>query len=237
MEGYNGTVFAYGQTSSGKTYTMSGIEQEVGVIPRAVDDVFTYIREVNGPAGECNVKLSLKQTSGQKEFLLRVSYLEIYNETIRDLLSGETGTEPRIHEDKRRGIYVSPLKEEIVTTPQQVMKILQQGESNRHTSKTDYNERSSRSHTIFQMVIESRERAGSLQNSPSMQRTSRIQASPVSRAPKSAAAVRMSTLNLIDLAGSEKAQSHTERRKEGSYINRSLLTLGTVISRLTESGK
>lgn len=112
MEGYNGTVFAYGQTSSGKTYTMMGDFANPGVIPRAIEDVFAYIQE----------------NSNQREFLLRVSYLEIYNETIRDLLSPEN-QDLKIHEDKQRGIYVSPLREDIVTTPEQVMQIIQDGES------------------------------------------------------------------------------------------------------------
>ncbi|KAG0094866.1 hypothetical protein BGZ93_006681 [Podila epicladia] len=110
MEGYNGTVFAYGQTSSGKTYTMSGTETQPGITPRAVEDVFKYIRE-----------------NSEREFLLRVSYMEIYNESIRDLLSPEA-IDLRIHEDKRRGVYVSPLKEEIVTTPIQVMRIIERGD-------------------------------------------------------------------------------------------------------------
>ncbi|KAI8811695.1 P-loop containing nucleoside triphosphate hydrolase protein [Cladochytrium replicatum] len=192
MEGINGTVFAYGQTASGKTYTMMGVEEQPGVIPQAVEDVFNYIRE----------------EAGDREFLLRVSYLEIYNETIRDLLSPEI-VDVRIHEDRKRGVYVSPLKEEIVTTPKQVMKVIQRGEQNRHFGSTDYNEHSSRSHTIFQMVR-------------------------VSPSTKLRGAVTISQLNLIDLAGSEKATTDLDRRKEGSFINKSLLTLGNVISKLTE---
>ncbi|KAG0213124.1 hypothetical protein BGX28_004950 [Mortierella sp. GBA30] len=209
MEGYNGTVFAYGQTSSGKTYTMSGTMDHPGITPRAVEDIFKYIRE-----------------NSDREFLLRVSYLEIYNESIRDLLSPEA-IDLRIHEDRRRGVYVSPLKEEIVTTPSQVMRIIERGDYQRHVSSTDFNAHSSRSHSIFQIVIESRDR------SPAM-----ASGSPTSRKPifgsKSASAVRVSQLNLIDLAGSEKAASNEERRKEGAFINKSLLTLGTVISKLTE---
>ncbi|KAF9994015.1 hypothetical protein BGZ79_001269, partial [Entomortierella chlamydospora] len=206
MEGYNGTVFAYGQTSSGKTY--SGNETQPGITPRAVDDIFKYIRE-----------------NSDREFLLRVSYLEIYNESIRDLLSPEA-IDLRIHEDRRRGVYVSPLKEEIVTTPSQVMRIIERGDYQRHVSSTDFNAHSSRSHSIFQIVIESRDRSPG--NSGG---------SPTSRKPlgsKSATGVRVSQLNLIDLAGSEKAASNEERRKEGAFINKSLLTLGTVISKLTE---
>ncbi|KAI1295064.1 hypothetical protein EDD11_008038 [Mortierella claussenii] len=212
MEGYNGTVFAYGQTSSGKTYTMSGTEKQPGITPRAVEDVFKYIRE-----------------NSEREFLLRVSYLEIYNESIRDLLSPEA-IDLRIHEDRKRGVYVSPLKEEIVTTPSQVMRIIQRGDYQRHTSSTDYNAHSSRSHSIFQIVIESRERAPTAPLSPIVGTGTRR----MSFGLKSPSAVRVSQLNLIDLAGSEKASSDMERRKEGAFINKSLLTLGTVISKLTE---
>ncbi|KAF9285957.1 hypothetical protein BGZ68_003347 [Mortierella alpina] len=208
MEGYNGTVFAYGQTSSGKTYTMSGTEKQPGITPRAVEDVFKYIRE-----------------NSEREFLLRVSYLEIYNESIRDLLSPEA-IDLRIHEDRKRGVYVSPLKEEIVTTPSQVMRILQRGDYQRHTSTTDYNAHSSRSHSIFQIVIESRERAPTAPQSPEGRKPS--------LGLKTPSAVRVSQLNLIDLAGSEKASTDMERRKEGAFINKSLLTLGTVISKLTD---
>ncbi|KAI8607682.1 P-loop containing nucleoside triphosphate hydrolase protein [Chytriomyces sp. MP71] len=202
MEGINGTVFAYGQTASGKTYTMMGIDEQPGIIPQAVDDVFSYIRE---------------QTE-DREYLLRVSYMEIYNETIRDLLN-PAQQDLRIHEDRKRGVYVSPLKEEIVTTPKQVMKVIQRGESARSYGSTEYNERSSRSHTIFQMIIESRDKNSGVvkENMPTKDLLSACKLQ-----------------NLIDLAGSEKAALNLDRRKEGAYINKSLLTLGNVISRLTE---
>ncbi|KAF9978611.1 hypothetical protein BGZ73_001527 [Actinomortierella ambigua] len=209
MEGYNGTVFAYGQTSSGKTYTMTGTEKQPGVTPRAVEEIFKYIRE-----------------NSEREFLLRVSFLEIYNESIRDLLSPEA-IDLRIHEDRKRGIYVSPLKEEIVTMPSQVMRIIDRGNQARHVSSTDFNAHSSRSHSIVQIVIESRERAPGTPSSPTARR-------PSLRPGGAAAAVRVSQLNLIDLAGSEKASSDVARRKEGAFINKSLLTLGTVIAKLTE---
>ncbi|KAI9015324.1 P-loop containing nucleoside triphosphate hydrolase protein [Phycomyces nitens] len=218
MDGYNATVFAYGQTASGKTYTMMRNEQEPGVIPRAVNEVFENIRKTTN-----------------KEFLLRVSYLEIYNEMIRDLLA-PNNTDIKIHEDRRRGIYVSPLIEEIVTCPENVMKIIQRGEANRHISTTDYNMHSSRSHTIFQMVIESRVRnndSTTLLSPANTQR--RMSLAPNIKGRQES--VKISHLNLIDLAGSEKAVTNQERRKEGAYINKSLLTLGTVISKLTEQGK
>ncbi|KAG2194188.1 hypothetical protein INT47_007920 [Mucor saturninus] len=192
MVGYNGTVFAYGQTASGKTYTMMGTEAEPGVIPRAIHQVFSFIEE---------------DTAG-REYMLRVSYMEIYNEKIKDLLNSENKS-PEIIEDKKKGVSVRNLKEVTVKTAQEVMNYIKDGEGNRHISATDYNEHSSRSHTIFQLVIESCSRGV-----PSR-------------------GVRVSQLNLIDLAGSEKVATDLERRKEGGYINKSLLTLGNVISKLT----
>ncbi|KAJ3013344.1 UNVERIFIED_CONTAM: hypothetical protein HDU68_000751 [Siphonaria sp. JEL0065] len=219
MEGINGTVFAYGQTASGKTYSMMGVDEQPGIIPQAIDDVFAYIRE---------------QTD-DREYLLRVSYMEIYNETIRDLLN-PSQQDLRIHEDRKRGVYVSPLKEEIVTTPKQVMKVIQRGEAARHYGTTEYNERSSRSHTIFQMTIESRDKNSGIMSSPgAVRRTPTPGSLPVPG--KLRGSVTISQLNLIDLAGSEKAAANLERRKEGAFINKSLLTLGNVISRLTEDVK
>ncbi|KAI8052659.1 P-loop containing nucleoside triphosphate hydrolase protein [Thamnidium elegans] len=188
MVGYNGTVFAYGQTAS-------GTEAEPGVIPRAIKEVFSYIEE---------------DTAG-REYLLRVSYMEIYNEKIKDLLNSENKT-PEIIEDKKNGVSVRNLKEVIVKTVKEVMTCINNGECNRHISATDYNEHSSRSHTIFQLVIESRSKGLPTHTNRG---------------------VRVSQLNLIDLAGSEKVATDIERRKEGGYINKSLLTLGNVISKLT----
>ena len=105
---------------------------------------------------------------------------------------------------------LSGMEEQIVTTPQEVMALLQKGQRARHIGATDWNTRSSRSHCVFQITIESREQA-------------------------SKSEVRVSQLNLIDLAGSERAASEAVRRKEGAFINKSLLTLGTVIAKLTET--
>ncbi|KAI8579444.1 hypothetical protein K450DRAFT_242199 [Umbelopsis ramanniana AG] len=208
MEGYNGTVFAYGQTASGKTYPITGTHNEPGVIPRAVNDVFEYIK-----------------ANSTREFLLRVSYLEIYNEAIHDLLSPGT-QDLKIHEDKQRGVYVSPLKEEVLTNAKQALKVIQKGEENRHVSTTNYNLHSSRSHTIFRMIIESKEREPNASTQTHRDR---------STASNAKSTIRISQLNLIDLAGSEKATTNLDRQKEGAFINKSLLTLGTVISKLTDS--
>ncbi|XP_022768152.1 kinesin-like protein KIN-7C, mitochondrial isoform X2 [Durio zibethinus] len=195
MEGINGTVFAYGVTSSGKTHTMHGEQKSPGIIPLAVKDVFATIQETPG-----------------REFLLRVSYLEIYNEVINDLLD-PTGQNLRIREDAQ-GTYVEGIKEEVVLSPAHALSLIASGEEHRHVGSNNFNLLSSRSHTIFTLTIES---------SPRGEKNGEED-------------VTLSQLNLIDLAGSESSKTETTglRRKEGSYINKSLLTLGTVISKLTD---
>ncbi|XP_073019652.1 kinesin-like protein KIN-7C, mitochondrial [Primulina eburnea] len=193
MNGVNGTVFAYGVTSSGKTHTMHGEQKSPGVIPLAIKDVFGIIQETPG-----------------REFLLRVSYLEIYNEVINDLLD-PTGQNLRIREDSQ-GTYVEGIKEEVVLSPAHALSLIASGEEHRHVGSNNFNLLSSRSHTIFTLTIES------------------------SLLGENQGEVALSQLHLIDLAGSESSKTETTglRRKEGSYINKSLLTLGTVISKLTD---
>ena len=210
MEGYHGTVFAYGMTGSGKTFSMQGTASSPGIIPLAITDIFSFIRE-----------------TPQREFLLRVSYLEIYNEKINDLLSstpvkGQKEEEIRLREDSRRGVYATPLKEEIVQSPTQLLRVIARGDHRRRTSSTQYNVRSSRSHAVVQIVVESRER-NVVPGVPTNKSHSAILPG----------GVRISTLSLIDLAGSERAADTKERRTEGGHINKSLLTLGTVISKLS----
>ncbi|KAG5386862.1 hypothetical protein IGI04_038332 [Brassica rapa subsp. trilocularis] len=187
MEGVNGTVFAYGVTSSGKTHTMHGDQDFPGIIPLAIKDVFSIIQETTG-----------------REFLLRVSYLEIYNEVINDLLD-PTGQNLRIREDSQ-GTYVEGIKEEVVLSPGHALSFIEAGEEHRHVGSNNFNLLSSRSHTIFTLMIESSAHGDQYDG------------------------------NLIDLAGSESSKTETTglRRKEGSFINKSLLTLGTVIGKLTE---
>ncbi|AAG51044.1 kinesin heavy chain, putative; 55116-47986 [Arabidopsis thaliana] len=186
MEGINGTIFAYGVTSSGKTHTMHGDQRSPGIIPLAVKDAF--------------------------KFLLRISYMEIYNEVVNDLLN-PAGHNLRIREDKQ-GTFVEGIKEEVVLSPAHALSLIAAGEEQRHVGSTNFNLLSSRSHTIFTLTIES---------------------SPLGDKSKGEA-VHLSQLNLVDLAGSESSKVETSgvRRKEGSYINKSLLTLGTVISKLTD---
>ncbi|KXJ95495.1 kinesin motor domain-domain-containing protein [Microdochium bolleyi] len=205
MEGYHGTVFAYGMTGTGKTFSMQGTASSPGVIPLAITDIFSYIRE-----------------TPSREFLLRVSYLEIYNEKIHDLLSMGVEEDIKLREDSKRGVYATPLKEEIVQSPTQLLRVIARGDQARRTASTQFNARSSRSHAVVQIVVESRERTPGAAGGDSK------------RAGVLPGGVRVSTLSLIDLAGSEKAAETKERRQEGSHINKSLLTLGTVISRLSE---
>ncbi|XP_045082819.1 centromere-associated protein E isoform X5 [Coregonus clupeaformis] len=203
VEGYNGTIFAYGQTSSGKTFTMMGSSLTPGVIPLAMEDVFQTIK--NCP---------------KKEFLLRVSYLEIYNETVTDLLCDSWKRKPlEIREGNNKNVYVADLTEELVTSPEQALAWIRKGEKNRHYGKTKMNQRSSRSHTIFRMILESRDRGDSASGE------------------NSDGAIIVSHLNLVDLAGAERAsQTGAEgtRFKEGCNINRSLFTLGQVIKKLSD---
>ncbi|KAM1763685.1 hypothetical protein ACFX14_003012 [Malus domestica] len=193
MEGVNGTVFAYGVTSSGKTHTMHGDQNAPGIIPLAIKDVFSIIQDTPG-----------------REFLLRVSYLEIYNEVINDLLD-PTGQNLRVREDSQ-GTYVEGIKEEVVLSPGHALSFIAAGEEHRHVGSNNFNLLSSRSHTIFTLMIESSAHGDEYDG------------------------VIFSQLNLIDLAGSESSKTETTglRRKEGSYINKSLLTLGTVIGKLSE---
>ena len=219
MEGYHGTVFAYGMTGTGKTFSMQGTASSPGVIPLAITDIFSYIRE-----------------TPSREFLLRVSYLEIYNEKIHDLLSMPTSNgvginaqqdEIKLREDAKRGVYATPLKEEIVQSPTQLLRVIARGDQARRTAATQFNARSSRSHAVVQIVVESRERLpGSAVAAAEGGKNKRSGLLP--------GGVRVSTLSLIDLAGSEKAAESKERRQEGAHINKSLLTLGTVIAKLSE---
>ncbi|KAL4181728.1 hypothetical protein AMTRI_Chr12g238850 [Amborella trichopoda] len=204
VNGFNGTAFAYGQTSSGKTFTMNGSLEDPGIIRLAVQDIFKSIKLIT-----------------EREFLIRVSYLEIYNEEINDLFALEN-QKLQVHESLERGVFVSGLREEIVNRPEDILRLIELGESNRHVGQTNMNARSSRSHTIFRMVIESRGKDA-----------------PFAGDTLTTDAVRVSVLNLVDLAGSEriaKTGADGVRLKEGKNINKSLMVLGTVINKLSDNG-
>ncbi|CAH3159397.1 unnamed protein product [Pocillopora meandrina] len=202
MDGFNGTLFAYGQTSSGKTHTMMGDGKYKGVIPKAIGEIFDYIEK-----------------NPSREFLIRVSYIEIYNEDIKDLLN-PAKTNLKIHENAQKQVYVGDLTEEVVSCSEDVFKHMMRGEKNRHFGVTNMNDRSSRSHTIFRVVIESREMMDESKTPDTID-----------------GAVRVAHLNLVDLAGSERASqtgAFGQRLKEGGHINKSLLALGSVIAKLSE---
>ncbi|XP_057813550.2 kinesin-like protein KIN-7L isoform X2 [Cryptomeria japonica] len=181
---------------------MHGTMTNPGIISLAVIDVFEHIKMVI-----------------DREFLLRVSFMEIYNEEIKDLLCPEN-CKLEIHENQERGVFVAGLKELIVNSPQQVLETLQFGEVNRHFGGTNMNANSSRSHAIFRMVIESKRK--------SIQSTTVVVDSDV---------VQVSTLHMVDLAGFErisKTGADGFRLREGTYINKSLVTLSNVIKKLSD---
>ena len=192
MIGINSTIFAYGQTSTGKTHTMFGSPEDPGITRLAVADIFKSINNDNS-----------------RQYLMRGSYMEIYNEMIKDLLKPENNN-LKVHQHPTGEVFVGELSERMLTSFQDVMNLLEVGDRNRHVGETNMNELSSRSHTIFRMTIESQDKAG---------------------------LVRVSLLNLVDLAGSERV-GHTgaegQRLVEGGHINKSLLSLGTVIAKLSE---
>jgi centromeric protein E len=193
LAGTNATIFAYGQTSSGKTFTMRGVTESV------VKDIYEHIRKTQ-----------------ERSFVLKVSALEIYNETVVDLLNRDTGP-LRLLDDPEKGTIVENLVEEVVESRQHLQHLISICEDQRQVGETALNDKSSRSHQIIRLTIHSslREIAGCVQSF-------------------------MATLNLVDLAGSERAfQTNADglRLKEGSHINRSLLTLTTVIRKLSSGRK
>ena len=198
VEGFNGTIFAYGSTGAGKTYTMLGETQNPGLMLLTFNYLFSLIEEL----------------SETREFNVKLSYLEIYNEVIKDLLSpNQEGLD--IREDSNRGVVVSGLSEMSLCSPQEIINKVQNANRFRTCEPTKANETSSRSHAVLQVNIEHRDSASGTE-----------------------AEVLVGKLNLIDLAGSERA-SNTQNRGlrllEGANINRSLLALGNCINALFES--
>ncbi len=201
MRGTNATIMAYGQTSSGKTYTMMGDVGNPGVSILVVDDIFRLVKENPG-----------------KKYALTISYFEIYNEEIFDLLaSGKSHKSLRLRESKSRGVYVDGLERITVKTKVDVLELIKRGERHRHLGFTIMNHESSRSHTILSVEVRV--------THPNSQR------------------VRRGILNLVDLAGSERVSVHAYggggdgaaiKRKEGGFINKSLYFLGNVIVKLSQ---
>ncbi|XP_057626044.1 kinesin-like protein KIF14 [Chionomys nivalis] len=207
FEGYNTCLFAYGQTGSGKSYTMMGLNEEPGIIPRFCEDLFAQVAK--------------KQTS-EVSYHLEMSFFEVYNEKIHDLLvcKGENGQRKqplRVREHPVSGPYVEALSMNVVSSYSDIQSWLELGNKQRATAATGMNDKSSRSHSVFTLVMTQTKTEFVEGEEHDHRITSRI--------------------NLIDLAGSERCSAaHTsgERLKEGVSINKSLLTLGKVISALSE---
>ncbi|XP_069693014.1 kinesin-like protein KIF3B isoform X2 [Periplaneta americana] len=202
LDGFNGTIFAYGQTGTGKTYTMEGAQKDPtqkGIIPKSFEQIFSHISR-----------------SSNVQYLVRTSYLEIYQEDIRDLLNKDQTKKYELREKTDIGVYVKDLSSFVCKSIKEIEQVMNIGNQNRKIGATNMNEHSSRSHTIFMITIEMSGIGGKM-------------------------GIRVGKLNLVDLAGSER-QSKTgatgERLKEASKINLSLSALGNVISALVlSSGK
>ncbi|XP_057966007.1 kinesin-like protein KIN-12F [Malania oleifera] len=209
LSGYNSCMFAYGQTGSGKTYTMLGEIEELevkpspnrGMTPRIFEFLFARIRAEEESRRDERLKYSCK-----------CSFLEIYNEQITDLLD-PSSTNLLLREDIKKGVYVENLSEIEVWTVSDILRLLAQGSSNRKVAATNMNRESSRSHSVFTCVIESKWEKDATTN------------------------LRFARLNLVDLAGSERQKTsgaEGERLKEAANINKSLSTLGHVIMVLVD---
>ncbi|XP_029519886.1 kinesin family member 5Aa isoform X1 [Oncorhynchus nerka] len=200
LGGYNGTIFAYGQTASGKTHTMEGKlhdPNQMGIIPRIAEDIFNHIFGMDE----------------NLEFHIKVSYFEVYMDKIRDLLD-VTKTNLAVHEDKNKIPYVKGCTERFVSSPDEVMDVIDEGKNNRHVAVTNMNEHSSRSHSIFLINIK-QEHVETEQK-------------------------LCGKLYLVDLAGSEKVSKTGAAGAvldEAKNINKSLSALGNVISALAEGTK
>ncbi|XP_031562254.1 kinesin-like protein KIF18A isoform X2 [Actinia tenebrosa] len=196
LNGYNCTVFAYGATGAGKTHTMLGNTETPGVVFLTMMDLYQRIEELKD----------------EKTCDVAVSYLEVYNETIRDLLL--PGPPLAVREDPARGVCVSGLTLHKPRTAQELLGMLEFGNNNRTQHPTDANAQSSRSHAVFQVFVRQKDRTAGLQ-----------------------ANVRLAKMSLIDLAGSERAHVSTNRGarfREGANINKSLLALGNCINALAD---
>ncbi|GMH30138.1 hypothetical protein Nepgr_031981 [Nepenthes gracilis] len=218
LEGFNCTIFAYGQTGTGKTYTMEGdcrrsksgpngeLPPEAGVIPRAIRQIFDMLESQNA------------------EYSVKVTFLELYNEEITDLLAPEEISRVALDdrqkkqlplmEDGKGGVLVRGLEEEIVTSANEIFTLLERGSAKRRTAETLLNKQSSRSHSLFSITIHIKEAT-----------------------PEGEELIKCGKLNLVDLAGSEnisRSGAREGRAREAGEINKSLLTLGRVINALVE---
>ncbi|KAI9701921.1 MAG: kinesin-like protein Klp8 [Candelina mexicana] len=201
FEGYNNCIFAYGQTGSGKSFSMMGYGGEVGIIPRICKEMFSRIDEL--------------QEDNSFSCTVEVSYLEIYNERVRDLLNPTTKGNLKVREHPLLGPYVEDLAKLVVRSFQEIENLMDEGNKARTVAATNMNETSSRSHAVFTLTLTQRRHD---------QETSMD-------------SERVAKISLVDLAGSERALSTGAtgaRLKEGAEINKSLSTLGRVIAALAD---
>ncbi|KAL7799006.1 kinesin domain-containing protein [Trichoderma ceciliae] len=201
FEGYNNCIFAYGQTGSGKSYSMMGYGKEVGIIPNICQEMFRRIDMIQGDKStKCTVE---------------VSYLEIYNERVRDLLNPSTKGNLKVREHPSTGPYVEDLAKLVVTSFPEIENLMDEGNKARTVAATNMNETSSRSHAVFTLMLT--QKKYDAETKMEMEKVAKI--------------------SLVDLAGSERANSTGAtgaRLKEGAEINRSLSTLGRVIAALAD---
>ena len=203
FQGYNGTIFAYGQTGCGKTFTMMGIPNDPdlkGIIPNSFSHIFGYI----------------KTEGGEKKFLLRCSFVEIYNEEVRDLL-GDNKKKLDIREDPKKGTFVRDLTYINIKDSNDIELCLNKGNKNRHVGQTSMNDQSSRSHSLFTVYLEIEEKGRDGHER-----------------------IKSGKLILVDLAGSErvgKTNATGQTFDEGKKINLSLTALGSVIDALSSNRK
>ena len=240
LQGFNGTILAYGQTGSGKTHTLFGGSDEAskGLVPRVLEYLWSQIALAeaahSGVAGEASAegsdasRVSTESEQMRTTIVCKCSFYEIYNEKVFDLLEGSSSNSSstasagagaqglQVREDPSRGVFVDGVTEEIVSSPEDAQRALATGYKARHTGSTAMNRESSRSHAVFLLTIETTSGAAGV------------------RRTKSA------SFSLVDLAGSERQKdTHAEgaRLKEATKINKSLLTLGTVIHALSRDDK
>ncbi|KAI4120429.1 MAG: hypothetical protein LQ338_007029 [Usnochroma carphineum] len=201
FQGYNNCIFAYGQTGSGKSYSMMGYGEEAGVIPRICEDMFNRITEL--------------QKDKNLTYTVEVSYLEIYNERVRDLLNPSTKGNLKVREHPSTGPYVEDLAKLVVRSFPEIQHLMDEGNKARTVAATSMNDTSSRSHAVFTLIVT--QRRHDIETSLDTEKVAKI--------------------SLVDLAGSERATSTGAtgaRLKEGAEINRSLSTLGRVIAALAD---
>ncbi|CAK7275250.1 hypothetical protein SEPCBS57363_006585 [Sporothrix epigloea] len=201
FQGYNNCIFAYGQTGSGKSYSMMGYGKEIGIIPQICQDMFKRIQQLQS---DSNLKCTVE-----------VSYLEIYNERVRDLLNPSTKGNLKVREHPSTGPYVEDLAKLVVGSFQEIEHLMDEGNKARTVAATNMNETSSRSHAVFTLMLT--QKRMDVETKMEMEKVAKI--------------------SLVDLAGSERATSTGAtgaRLKEGAEINRSLSTLGRVIAALAD---